>query len=102
MRFIKNPIVVLVFIFLINAFSCHRRSLKIESLNIKEPVSLIKRDIKLTLVAKQQGHNPPFIQYHKTDIYNFNQDHIGSPFIIELLSNPNMYNPNLVAKVYQK
>jgi hypothetical protein len=97
----KNLIIVLASILVIYASSCHRHFLKSESLNVTKPVSLTKRDVNLVLVAKQ-GRSPLFIQYHKTDVYNFNQDHMGSPFIVELLSNPNMYNPNLVAKVYNK
>lgn len=96
----KNFMTVILGIFFIYTASCHRHIAKGENI-VNEPFSLIKRDIKLVLVAKHE-ENPSFIKYHKMDVYNFNQDRVNSPFMMELLSNPNMYNPNLTAKVFYK
>ena len=95
-----RPIVPMVLLSLI-LFSpgCKRVSIIPDQLaSTKAPVAMLKKDIDLVFVQESKSQ-PAHILYQRRDRYIFLRGQTDSPFKLEMIINPLMRNPSVVARV---
>lgn len=95
----KSRCLLLLMLFMMNITACHRAPVAVNGLVAKESVVLTKRDVKLVFMPGAK-RIPDSLTYHKVDTYVFNQDHTGTPFVMELMINPLMRDAVMAANVF--
>ncbi len=98
----RTILIALFFGLMFSAMSCkHASVIPPQLASLKAPVALLKKDVDLMFVQENQ-RLPAHLLYKKQDRYIFMRGQMDTPFRVEMVVNPLMRNPSIVARVERK